>query len=60
VYVAALAGVVHFYWQVKADTREPLIYAGVLAALLALRLRARVKPAPARQAAAPRPVRVAT
>ena len=41
VYVAALAGVVHFYWQVKADTREPLIYAGVLALLLAARLRPR-------------------
>jgi sulfoxide reductase heme-binding subunit YedZ len=39
VYVAALAGVVHFYWQVKADTREPLIYAGVLLALLVARLR---------------------
>jgi sulfoxide reductase heme-binding subunit YedZ len=43
VYVAALAGVVHFYWQVKADTREPLIYAGVLLALLVLRLRFRVR-----------------
>jgi sulfoxide reductase heme-binding subunit YedZ len=40
VYVAALLGVVHFYWQVKADTREPLIYAGVLAALLAARVTA--------------------
>jgi len=39
VYVAALLGVVHFYWQVKADTREPLIYAGVLLALLAARVR---------------------
>jgi sulfoxide reductase heme-binding subunit YedZ len=39
VYVAALLGVVHFYWQVKADTREPLIYAGVFLALLAARLR---------------------
>jgi sulfoxide reductase heme-binding subunit YedZ len=43
VYVAALAGVVHFYWQVKADTREPLIYAGVLLALLVARLRFRVR-----------------
>jgi sulfoxide reductase heme-binding subunit YedZ len=39
VYLAALLGVVHFYWQVKADTREPLIYAGVLLVLLAARVR---------------------
>lgn len=39
VYVAALLGVVHFYWQVKADTREPLIFAGVLLALLVARRR---------------------
>jgi sulfoxide reductase heme-binding subunit YedZ len=37
VYLAALLGVVHFYWLVKADTREPLIYAGVLAVLLVAR-----------------------
>jgi methionine sulfoxide reductase heme-binding subunit len=40
VYVAAVLGVVHFYWQVKADTREPLIYAGILVVLLAARVRA--------------------
>ena len=38
VYVAAIAAVVHFLWLGKADTREPLIYAGILAGLLALRL----------------------
>jgi sulfoxide reductase heme-binding subunit YedZ len=37
VYVAAAAAVVHFLWIVKADTREPLVYGGVLAALLAAR-----------------------
>jgi sulfoxide reductase heme-binding subunit YedZ len=37
VYVAATLGVIHFLWLVKADLREPLIYAGVLALLLALR-----------------------
>ena len=51
VYVAALLGVVHFYWQVKADTREPLIYAGVLLTLLVARLRWRVR----RRAGAPAP-----
>ena len=37
-YVAAAAGVVHFWWLVKADVREPLIHAAILALLLALRL----------------------
>lgn len=38
VYVSAALGVVHFLWLVKADTREPLIFAGVLAVLLGARL----------------------
>jgi sulfoxide reductase heme-binding subunit YedZ len=38
VYVAALLGVVHYYWGVKADVREPLVYAGVLAVLLGARV----------------------
>ena len=37
-YVAAAAGVVHFMWRVKADLREPLIYAAVLVFLLVIRL----------------------
>ena len=40
-YVAALLGVVHFLWLVKADLAAPLAYAGVLALLLASRLRAK-------------------
>jgi len=43
IYVAAVLGVIHFYWQVKADTREPLIYAGILAVLLMARLLPRVR-----------------
>jgi sulfoxide reductase heme-binding subunit YedZ len=38
VYLAAILGVVHFVWRVKADLREPLIFAGVLALLLVVRL----------------------
>lgn len=38
VYAAAALGVVHFLWSVKKDVREPLIYAAVLAVLLALRI----------------------
>jgi len=37
VYVIAILGVWHFYWQVKKDVREPLIYAGILAVLLGYR-----------------------
>jgi len=38
VYVIAVLGVWHFWWQVKQDIREPLAYAAVLAALLGWRL----------------------
>lgn len=37
VYLAAALGVLHFYWLVKADTREPLIYAGMLGLLMLAR-----------------------
>lgn len=39
VYLAALLAVLHYLWLVKADLREPLQYAAILAALLLLRLR---------------------
>ncbi len=38
VYGIAVLGVLHFLWLVKADLREPLLYAVLLAALLAARL----------------------
>jgi sulfoxide reductase heme-binding subunit YedZ len=38
VYAAAALGVIHFIWRVKADTREPLIYAGILLLLLGIRV----------------------
>lgn len=38
VYVIAILGVWHFYWQVKADVREPLYYAAALGVLLGYRL----------------------
>jgi sulfoxide reductase heme-binding subunit YedZ len=51
-YVAAIAGVIHFYMQVKADVRKPLVFATVLAVLLGWRLmeyfrNRKPKPAPA-------------
>jgi sulfoxide reductase heme-binding subunit YedZ len=39
VYPAAILGCTHFWWQVKADWREPAVYAAVLALLLGWRLR---------------------
>jgi sulfoxide reductase heme-binding subunit YedZ len=38
VYLIAILGVWHFWWQVKQDISEPLIYAVILAALLCYRL----------------------
>jgi len=38
VYAAAVCGVVHFVWRVKADLQQPLIFASVLALLMAARL----------------------
>ena len=38
VYPAAVCAVVHFLWLVKADLREPLVYACVLGLVLALRV----------------------
>src|SRR4029434_7432675 len=38
VYAAAIAGVVHYWWSVKADVRNPRVYAVVITALLAFRL----------------------
>ncbi|MEX1993406.1 MAG: protein-methionine-sulfoxide reductase heme-binding subunit MsrQ [Steroidobacteraceae bacterium] len=37
VYVATALGCVHYWWQVKADVREPLVYAAVAALLLGWR-----------------------
>lgn len=38
IYVSATAGVVHYWWLVKADISRPRNYATVLAVLLGLRL----------------------
>lgn len=60
VYPAAALGVLHFYWLVKADTREPLLFAGVLALLLAARVAHRRSLARSRRTGrAPEPVREA-
>jgi sulfoxide reductase heme-binding subunit YedZ len=52
IYPAAILGCVHFWWQVKADWREPLIYSTLLALLLGWRIhRARLRRSPATAAA---------
>jgi sulfoxide reductase heme-binding subunit YedZ len=38
VYAAAAAGAIHFYWLVKRDKQEPLLYIAILTALLAWRI----------------------
>ncbi len=37
-YAVGLLGVWHYWWQVKKDVTEPLIYAVILAALLGVRI----------------------
>ena len=38
IYVVGVLGVWHYWWQVKKDISEPLVYAAILAALLSYRL----------------------
>ena len=38
VYVSAIAGVVHYLWQGKTATVDPLLYAALLAVLLGVRI----------------------
>jgi sulfoxide reductase heme-binding subunit YedZ len=60
VYASAAFGVIHYYWLVKSDVRLPLLYGGILAVLLAIRvvfwLRSR-QSKPARAAARTAPER---
>ena len=53
VYVVAVLGIVHYYWQVKSDLdfAEPLLYAFLLAVLLGVRLKHRLVHAKAAVAA---------
>ncbi len=58
VYVSAVAGVVHYWWLVKADLSQPILYSAIVGILLAFRAykaRARrVAVAPARAQAVSR------
>lgn len=48
VYVVAILAVLHFWWLVKRDVTEPLIYAAILAVLLGYRIIAKVRKRSAR------------
>jgi methionine sulfoxide reductase heme-binding subunit len=37
-YVAGVLAVIHFIWRMKIDVSQPLVYAGILAVLLLIRL----------------------
>lgn len=43
IYAAGIAGVLHFWWLVKSDIREPLLYAAILTVLLGFRVAARLR-----------------
>jgi len=54
VYIVGILGVWHYWWQVKLDIREPLIYALILGGLLGYRVwfaRHKISAAAARQVA---------
>ncbi len=44
VYVISILAILHFWWLVKADLFEPIIYASILALLLGYRVFTRVSP----------------
>ena len=52
VYAIAALAVLHFWWVVKSDFREPLLYAAILALLLGWRIARRLRQAPRSRPAA--------
>ena len=51
IYAAAVLGVWHYWWQVKLDVSDPIVYAVVLAVVLIYRIWHRHVHAPARKIA---------
>ena len=52
IYVIAVLAVLHFWWLVKSDIREPALYAAIAAVLLGWRVWKRFRPSPRRTATA--------
>lgn len=44
VYAVSILAILHFWWLVKADLLEPIIYASILAVLLGYRIFTRITP----------------
>ncbi len=59
VYIAGIAGVIHYYWLVKSDVRLPLMYGAMVAVLLVYRVGAWLV-SRSSKSAQKRPVPVAT
>ena len=57
IYISAIAGVIHYWWLVKADVRKPQYYAIVLLLLLGYRLLAAQRKKTATHARVPAPTR---
>lgn len=55
VYAAAFLGILHYFWQVRADTRAPLLYGAVFLVFMGFRLRRRSRAARRRAARPPTP-----
>ena len=53
VYATGIAGVVHYWWLVKADIQRPMIYGAIVGLLLAVRLYYRIRKSTARPSASP-------
>ena len=60
IYVSGIAGVIHYWWLVKADVRKPQYYAIVLILLLGYRLLAAQRMNAATPARVPAPARAQT
>ncbi len=43
VYVVGILGVWHYWWQVKLDVKDPLIYVVILVVIFGYRIRVRKK-----------------
>ena len=58
IYVSAVAGVIHYYWQVKSDVRLPLLYAGIVGVLLLYRVIIAARNRKTKQAGKTRPSQI--
>ncbi len=58
IYLTGVAAVVHYWWKVKADTRQPAIYAMVLGILLGCRVISLLMARSLQRRRVPRPVAV--